>query len=592
MLKKPSELFKKTNLTEDYSPQFNDANLISQYQEEKTTDSVFNLIDDYKKNMNIVEKVNILSENIQKITEEVSTKLTRNDLENAMLSQLMLLDKNFQNIRSQIKGLNKSDLQEFKQNSKEIKDIVENLLEIEIPKYKKQITKNELFINQEIVEVKEILDESISEVREDVKTQINNFSADIDNSIDSFNQQLQETSLQVKKTSDTYNKLSKIVESKVARGDEKIQEHSSLIERLSRSLKELSLIIEDNFEDYKNNQIEFESSINTRIDEYLAEHHQDLVQLKTEVFNEIEDNFEDYKNNQIEFESSINTRIDEYLAEHHQDLVQLKTEVFNEIEKIPVENLQENFERLERKIDFIREIYSKIEPEVVIKEVVKEGLLNESPEAPEVKNEDPLTPLDQNFVTLEQLNNHYRLFINRIQQQLATIGGGGETRLKYLDDIVGIATNAAAYDGKVLSYNHSLRKFEFIVGGGGGNAAITISDTPPASPSEGNLWYDSSIGRTFIYYVDIDGSQWVDASPSGGVPQNIINTWVTTGVGIHTLSNVGIGTTNPTSKLTVVGGDIRVGIDTSEGVILTSPNGSKFRLIVDNAGVLSTTLVP
>ena len=56
--------------------------------------------------------------------------------------------------------------------------------------------------------------------------------------------------------------------------------------------------------------------------------------------------------------------------------------------------------------------------------------------------------------------------------------------------------------------------------------------------------------------------------------------------------SVGIGTTNPTSKLHVVGGDIRVGIDTSQGVILTSLNGTKYRLIVSNAGVLSTVLVP
>jgi len=38
------------------------------------------------------------------------------------------------------------------------------------------------------------------------------------------------------------------------------------------------------------------------------------------------------------------------------------------------------------------------------------------------------------------------------------------------------------------------------------------------------------------------------ASGGGGSSQ-----WVTTDVGIHTLSNVGIGTTNPTSALTVVG---------------------------------------
>jgi len=56
--------------------------------------------------------------------------------------------------------------------------------------------------------------------------------------------------------------------------------------------------------------------------------------------------------------------------------------------------------------------------------------------------------------------------------------------------------------------------------------------------------------------------------------------------------NVGIGSTIPTSKLQVNGGDIRVGINTSYGLILTSPNGTKYRLIVDNSGVLSTVLVP
>lgn len=46
---------------------------------------------------------------------------------------------------------------------------------------------------------------------------------------------------------------------------------------------------------------------------------------------------------------------------------------------------------------------------------------------------DPLTPLDQKFATHEDLQKHYTLFLSRIQQQLSTLGGGGETNLAYMD---------------------------------------------------------------------------------------------------------------------------------------------------------------
>ena len=54
-----------------------------------------------------------------------------------------------------------------------------------------------------------------------------------------------------------------------------------------------------------------------------------------------------------------------------------------------------------------------------------------------------------------------------------------------------------------------------IVGGGGGTS-VTISDTAPVSPSPGNLWYNSLVGRGFIFYNDGSSSQWVDFGPSVG----------------------------------------------------------------------------
>ena len=44
-----------------------------------------------------------------------------------------------------------------------------------------------------------------------------------------------------------------------------------------------------------------------------------------------------------------------------------------------------------------------------------------------------------------------------------------------------------------------------------------ISETPPANPEEGQLWWNSSddSGRLYVYYDDGNSQQWVEASPQG-----------------------------------------------------------------------------
>ena len=49
---------------------------------------------------------------------------------------------------------------------------------------------------------------------------------------------------------------------------------------------------------------------------------------------------------------------------------------------------------------------------------------------------------------------------------------------------------------------------------GGGGSSVSIGPSPPASPSAGDLWWNDEIGRMFVYYVDANSSQWVDASPA------------------------------------------------------------------------------
>jgi hypothetical protein len=73
---------------------------------------------------------------------------------------------------------------------------------------------------------------------------------------------------------------------------------------------------------------------------------------------------------------------------------------------------------------------------------------------------DPLTPTDQKFATLQDLAANYRLFVNRVEQQLYTVGGGGAVRLDTLDD-VGISTYAGTSqgikEGNLLIYDENLK---------------------------------------------------------------------------------------------------------------------------------------
>jgi hypothetical protein len=90
----------------------------------------------------------------------------------------------------------------------------------------------------------------------------------------------------------------------------------------------------------------------------------------------------------------------------------------------------------------------------------------------------------------------------------------------------------------------------FFQGGGssGGSASIGIGTTPGEAftgiITAGNLWYNSNIGRLFIYYEDVNSSQWVDASP--------FNVGVVTVSSADTATNV-IGGIGSITQLSVSG---------------------------------------
>ena len=53
-----------------------------------------------------------------------------------------------------------------------------------------------------------------------------------------------------------------------------------------------------------------------------------------------------------------------------------------------------------------------------------------------------------------------------------------------------------------------------------GGGSLTVSDTPPSSPTEGDLWYNSTDGSTYVYYDYF----WVESTSAYAGPTGVVNT--------------------------------------------------------------------
>jgi hypothetical protein len=151
--------------------------------------------------------------------------------------------------------------------------------------------------------------------------------------------------------------------------------------------------------------------------------------------------------------------------------------------KLEIESLVgDSFEKL-----FVEQLQPKkkknIPEESQITEVVeikKDNLIEKSlgllSEPSKVKQQsDPLTPLNQNFATLDDLDKHYKLFLSRIQQQLSTLGGGGETNITYMD--VPITS--------VTSSSYTIKPQDYYIGV---NYAGAVTITLPKADREGKIF--------------------------------------------------------------------------------------------------------
>jgi hypothetical protein len=70
-------------------------------------------------------------------------------------------------------------------------------------------------------------------------------------------------------------------------------------------------------------------------------------------------------------------------------------------------------------------------------------------------------------------------------------------------------TTAPAADSFIFMVYYGLSGAGGGGGGPGGGANVAVGDTPPAAPTSGDLWFDTTGGNLYIWYVDPTSSQWV-----------------------------------------------------------------------------------
>ena len=478
-LKNPSQYFKKDIVSVD--------NSIIKNSSSSQLNTFSDAFESFKQNLNKIEilsefsdtldnylgRVTTLSEQVEGIQTEIQSLLKKEDLDRAMMSQLLVVEQSIRDIQSKVKSINDSKLTEIRLDVSNLTNNVSEFLDIEVPKYKKLIVGSEIRANKRYEELEYGVNKTLEEIGELVENKYQHLTETLhginEKSLAGILEDfriLDENFIKLRK--EDIPKYKGFIVENERKTEHKLEEFNEVLSNTTEQLLQKINSVEGD-------KVNLIKVVNDKI--------QEVVSLRDLVIGELEQNEtsrNDLKNKVTNLEVEI-IRNESHIRVQNNNLKKIQEEVFSTIKKLNLDELEEKNYELSKKVKYLEEVFEKFNE----KEILTENIIVEPPS---VGNKDPLTPLNKNFVTLEQLQEHYRIFVNRIQQQLATIGGGGETRLKYLDDIVGIATNPSAYDGKFLKYDHSQRKFQFETVNQGNTENINTNSISIVDTDSSNLY--------------------------------------------------------------------------------------------------------
>ena len=200
-------------------------------------------LDSFKNNL---EKVESVSGEVSEIKEEIKSLIKKEDLDSAMMAQLLFVEESITNIESKILSINGNTVDKIKEDFVDLSNSVGSFLNIDAPKYKKLISESEIRSDDRLDvfkgQVKENLNTIKVDVSKEVTTALESIESVNENTINIVKAEFKETvrdvnknvSELVEKELPKYNKL--FAETEV-RTEEKINE---VIDSYKKNIEDLN----------------------------------------------------------------------------------------------------------------------------------------------------------------------------------------------------------------------------------------------------------------------------------------------------------------------------------------------------------------
>ena len=319
--------------------------------------------------------------------------------------------------------------QTYHERLEELNTTVKEFTETEIPKYSKMLVESKLKSEEEVKELEKSVLKKVSDLTEQIENlyKVNNIKeTDIDSLLEKVQTTVQESKNQTGEIFESYARLCKDSKKREVTEDKKLKAFSGRLENFAEKLEKIEeTTVQDVLE------------LQANLDISTSAYHE---RLKKEVYKFEEELVEQIKG----LEVNLNTN-EVHIKKQNEHIENIKEEVQDVISKLHIDSIEEKNKALIEKVNHIEDVLSKFSEKALLTEDTPI-----TPGSPDTKTKDPLTSLDQDYVTLKQLQDHYRLFINRIQIQLSSIGGGGAGFIK---DLADVSFDESTGTNQLLIYN-------------------------------------------------------------------------------------------------------------------------------------------